>query len=345
MRGSYTDWRRRHGFTLVELLVVIAIIGVLVALLLPAVQAAREAARRMQCSNNLKQLGLSLHNYHDVHKSFPARAVFGAANTGPPKLPYHHTWIMAILPFIEQQPLYDSVNKRMPVWGQPIVGTRLPAIHCPSDSTAPQDPTFSTNIEWTNYAVPTAWDWYGRNSRVVNMTEGAPVNNCDSAGMFIADKSARIGDIRDGTSNVLMIAEVTYAGWKGGTPYQNGTGIPRTSVDGGYLPRAAFVGWDAGGYVCDTSQTWDLPTSTYQSYDASGGCKWIGGWNPAFFAPSFLTHIGFKVEWTSAGGMHPSTMLISLADGSVRNLSNSTTYQVYFSLIAIRDGIVFNLGD
>ncbi|MHB8971041.1 MAG: DUF1559 family PulG-like putative transporter [Pirellulaceae bacterium] len=338
MRGSFAGWRRRHGFTLVELLVVIAIIGVLVALLLPAVQAAREAARRMQCSNNLKQLGLSLHNYHDVHKSFPARAVFGAANTGPPNLPYHHTWIMSILPFIEQQPLYDSVNRRLPVWGQAIVGTRLPAIHCPSDSTAPQDPTYSNNIEWTNYSVPTAWDWWGRTSRVVNMTEGAPVNNCDSAGMFIADRNTRIGDIRDGTSNVLMVAETTYAGWMRGTNFQNGTGIPRTNVEGGYLPHAAFVGWDAGGQICEGGMA-------YQSYDASGGCKWIGGWNPGYFAPSFLTHIGFKVEWTSAGGMHPSTMLIGLADGSVRNLSNSTTYQVYFSLIAIRDGIVFNLGD
>jgi len=152
-------WKHRVGFTLVELLVVIAIIGILVALLLPAVQAAREAARRTQCTNNLKQLGLALHNYHDTYKSFPARGVFGAANTGPPMRAYHHTWIEAILPFIEQQPLYDSVNHNAPVWGQPIVGTAVPAILCPSDSTAPDSPAQSKNIAWTNYAVPTAWDW------------------------------------------------------------------------------------------------------------------------------------------------------------------------------------------
>ncbi|MHB8970831.1 MAG: DUF1559 family PulG-like putative transporter [Pirellulaceae bacterium] len=233
------------------------------------------------------------------------------------------------------------MDKRLPVWGQPIVGTRVPGIHCPSDSTAPQDPTYSGNIEWTNYSVPTAWDWWGRTSRVVGIAQGAPADNLDSAGMFIADRSARIGDIRDGTSNVLMVAETTYMGWKGGTDFQNGTGIPNTDADQGF-GHAAFVAWDAGGTVC----TGEPPAFSYQKYDGSGGCEWIR-WagNPVFWALSFLTHVGFKVGWSSAGGMHPSTMLIGLADGSVRNLSNSTTYQVYFSLIGIRDGVVFNLGD
>src|SRR4051812_45822194 len=94
--------RPRPAFTLVELLVVIAIIGVLVALLLPAVQAAREAARRMQCSNNLRQLGLALHNYHDVNQSFPMnyRPVLGGT----------YSWMQAILPLIEQQSLYSQIT-------------------------------------------------------------------------------------------------------------------------------------------------------------------------------------------------------------------------------------------
>ena len=93
---------RRRGFTLVELLVVIAIIGILVALLLPAVQAAREAARRMSCSNNLKQLGLALHNYHDIHKTFPPDAIWYGNRKGTTATAghqRHYTWVTMILPF------------------------------------------------------------------------------------------------------------------------------------------------------------------------------------------------------------------------------------------------------
>src|SRR5438045_4089156 len=98
---------RRSGFTLVELLVVIAIIGVLVALLLPAVQAAREAARRTQCTNQMKQLGISLHNFHDVNQIFPAAddQYLNSANTT-----VQHSWVPRILPFIEQKALYDTYN-------------------------------------------------------------------------------------------------------------------------------------------------------------------------------------------------------------------------------------------
>src|SRR4051794_23483525 len=106
-----THRHRRRGFTLIELLVVIAIIGVLVALILPAVQSAREAARRMQCSNNLKQIGLALHNYHGNHNVLPPGYVY---QKGYPVGGFG--WATMILPHLEQAPLFASLNFALPAW-------------------------------------------------------------------------------------------------------------------------------------------------------------------------------------------------------------------------------------
>ena len=115
--------RRSRGFTLVELLVVIAIIGVLVALLLPAVQAAREAARRNSCVNNLKQIGLGLHNYHDVNHCFPNS-----------RRDYYHTWFIALLPFIEQQNSFERWNFKLNYYQQPddVRQMQISTYYCPS---------------------------------------------------------------------------------------------------------------------------------------------------------------------------------------------------------------------
>src|SRR5919112_3691365 len=107
--GTCTMTRPRRGFTLIELLVVIAIIAVLIGLLLPAVQAAREAARRAQCVNNLKQIGLALHNYHDVHGRFP----LGSIQVTTPSGAYRQPFLSALLPFLEQRNLYDSCNNNL----------------------------------------------------------------------------------------------------------------------------------------------------------------------------------------------------------------------------------------
>ena len=122
---------RRRGFTLVELLVVIAIIGTLVALLLPAVQAAREAARNAQCTNNLKQIGLAVHNYHDSKKKMVPAYTTGVG---------HATWLVYIMPYLEQGSLYESVNVELQYYNLPegAVETQVPFFFCPSRRTAPQ---------------------------------------------------------------------------------------------------------------------------------------------------------------------------------------------------------------
>lgn len=182
--------KRQKGFTLVELLVVIAIIGVMVGLLLPAVQAAREAARRMSCSNNLKQLGLAMHNYHDTYKTFPVG--YRACSTN-----ICWGYGAAILPFMEQTALYDTLqvgsnNNNIPtVAAVPVLGQKIDSFTCPSDIGAVQNTNFG-NYGKSNYPI----------------SEGIAENTTRPAGMK---------DIIDGTSNTLMIGERALI--TGNTPF------------------------------------------------------------------------------------------------------------------------------
>ena len=123
--------RKTRGFTLVELLVVIAIIGILVAMLLPAVQAAREAARRMQCTNNLKQVALATHNFHSAHNAVPPGYLSGAG---------HATWLVLIMPYIEQNQLYEQANVEVQYYVLPddIIETQVPFYYCPTRRSPPQ---------------------------------------------------------------------------------------------------------------------------------------------------------------------------------------------------------------
>jgi prepilin-type N-terminal cleavage/methylation domain-containing protein/prepilin-type processing-associated H-X9-DG protein len=178
----------RRRFTLVELMVVIAVIGILVGLLLPAVQAAREAARRMQCTNNLKQLALSLHNYHDAHDRFP----FASGGTTPPSGSPGYSAVSLLLPYLEQAPLYNSIDFKFPLIAPVNAPARLQEIHlfrCPSDRPNPQ-PQAGGAINYM--ANKGSLHWWSH-----------PSQN----GVFIPNVSYKFRDIIDGTSNTAAFCE------------------------------------------------------------------------------------------------------------------------------------------
>ena len=194
--------RGRPAFTLIELLVVIAIIGVLVALLLPAVQAAREAARRSQCANNLKQVGLALHGYHDAAQTFPAGgwiAVFSQPLTANMNM----GWSAAVLPWLEQRTLFDSVNfqaRYNDAVNSTAVYTVLQVYLCPSEprattwNQAPGDPYPSADADYGGIYGP-------RGLPVPTFTNNPP------AGPMVFNRPIKLAEIRDGASQTILVGE------------------------------------------------------------------------------------------------------------------------------------------
>lgn len=226
--------RKPSAFTLVELLVVIAIIGVLVALLLPAVQAARESARRIQCTNHLKQIGLAIHNYHDTKGAIP----FGSpGNGGNTAIPITGTWGAFILPFIEANNHYDLFDFNVPMShanNVDAVTKFVPTYLCPSDTTAAEailanraggvtyhnpakamgmwypgcmGPTHMDNCPFCPDPNPGVGNWCCRGFNFASTT-GAGFEAGDYQGMFGRHfKTIRFNDVTDGLSNTLMAGE------------------------------------------------------------------------------------------------------------------------------------------
>ena len=268
-------FRRWRGFTLVELLVVIAIIGILIALLLPAVQAAREAARRSQCSNNLKQLGLALHNYHDSYKCMPMGARAGGWNGG-----WGTSFYVRLLPYVEQTAIADAwpwtdrsagatpydrdegyaagnVNLR----GTPLnlINLEISGFRCPSSEL----PTFGTGnnavcmasyagimgaVEATGLYIPTSQR--GCCSCCPDVGTGDPLNGLVSGGgMLTYTKVIRIADCRDGTSNTMILGEASDWAY-------NVNGVPR-HVDPSW-PHGFAMGSAWNGTVGDGISTGNI---------------------------------------------------------------------------------------
>lgn len=221
---------RRHGFTLIELLVVIAIIAVLIALLLPAVQQAREAARRTQCKNNLKQLGLAMHNYHDTYSLFPPGHIDLRSDPGVfatlQDNQGHWVWSASILPYLELGTLYETLNMSQLTATQSIsvnlnvMQQRYSVFRCPSD-TGPDthDPAYgqaegyaitdsgnvNRGLSVTNYIASNNTK-YIRSYRATNPADGTT----GSTGIFYRDSRVGIAQISDGTSNTILLGERAY---------------------------------------------------------------------------------------------------------------------------------------
>jgi prepilin-type N-terminal cleavage/methylation domain-containing protein len=203
---------RRHAFTLIELLVVIAIIGILIALLLPAVQQAREAARRAHCKNNLKQIGLGLHNYHDAHTVFPPTFCVGPGDGGE--------WSLAarLLPYIERATAYDTLNfdrdynQSSPEFPFGVKATRVPVLLCPSD---PRDKQRTgTAGEPIHYPI-----CYGANMGTWLIFD--PATGGIGNGAFGSNARIKVRDFTDGLSRTLCFSEV-----KAFTPYARNATAP-----------------------------------------------------------------------------------------------------------------------
>lgn len=216
--GSQGECARRSAFTLVELLVVIAIIGILISLLLPAVQEAREAARRLRCSNNLKQLGIALLNYHEQHEIFPpgmqyppGEPVRTSPNFGP-------NWVIMVLPFMEQQDLYDRFDLTKAISHPANLAARsseLSVMLCPTDGGQGKrfDGTmYGEGPEWArgNYAANAGSGYLLEGTRW-DATWGAASPGWKDRrlrGIMGPNVSLRIADITDGTSSTLLVGEL-----------------------------------------------------------------------------------------------------------------------------------------
>ncbi|QDV69410.1 Type II secretion system protein G precursor [Rosistilla carotiformis] len=202
-----SESRSRTGFTLVELLVVIAIIGILVGLLLPAVQAAREAARRMQCSNNLKQLGVALHNYHDTHKAFPsAPGTNEVLNADGGTIYSWDRWsgLEGLLPFVEQQALYDNCDFRFSNGSSDttsggLTNAQVRDTRLDSTFTCPSDP--GSSLSYHDSHSPTSYCFSRGPQAHWDVTNG------QEGGFADGENWHRMRDITDGTSNTLAMAE------------------------------------------------------------------------------------------------------------------------------------------
>jgi prepilin-type N-terminal cleavage/methylation domain-containing protein/prepilin-type processing-associated H-X9-DG protein len=367
--------RGRRGFTLIELLVVIAIIAVLIALLLPAVQAAREAARRVSCINNLKQIGLALHNYHQINDVFPPGgfpAYIPNQNMGNNASPSAHA---RLLPFLEQQPLYDALNWSLPVINDPVPPgtgyapyanstvtiTRLTAFLCPSD-TPPNWNLTSASKPLPNYRAPgnSYFASVGSSLEFASRQTSGPPNGPFS---YVGDigRICGIRNVQDGTSNTIGFGE-----WRIGDGNSSLVSIPSDVIFIGTLPSgtarnngtlsmpnpilvASFPAWiqscvagSAGGRTNHTSalgEAWifDITGLSFGNVLLPPNPK-TPNCDSSTVASNTLQNPGM---W-GLSSYHPGGANVVFLDGSVKFLKDSTSQQTLWALGSIAQGEVLS---
>jgi prepilin-type N-terminal cleavage/methylation domain-containing protein len=319
----------RRAFTLIELLVVIAIIAILIALLLPAVQQAREAARRTQCKNNLKQIGLAVHNYVDVYQCFPPSACINPQITATGN---NGSWGVhgRILPFLEQGNLYDVVDLTV-AWDfqTPISGLKIPTYLCPSDpkSDEVRDPgdgkvfLYSTNYGF-NFGTWFVYD---------------PVSGRGGDGMFFPNSRLSFRSLSDGTTNTLLTSEVRA--WQ---PYRrNGgpasTDLPNTVAEaeaqiasGAEFKNTGHTEWPDGRVHHHGFTTTMVPNTVVNCDDGKGAIfdcdynSWQEGKGGVGGSPSYAI--------ITSRSPHTGIVQSALVDGSARSISENIDLAIWRAL-------------
>lgn len=305
----------RRGFTLIELLVVISIIAVLIGLLLPAVQAAREAARRIQCVNNLKQVGLALHNYHDALGAFPmgyaARGKFvdGATDTAP-----GWGWATMILPQIEQTPIYNAVNFILPVdaaQNSTVVLSSLTAYVCPSDITNGPFAVLDSTTPGAALATMTPSSYVASVGNDFTDTAKGLNNDGLGNGVMFRNSSIRIASITDGTSQTIMVGERAWANAKGvwAGVVANGTtrrGAMNRCPSNGALFYSAAALVQAHGHLLNTDTDQDGGLDDFSSLHP-GGANFVFADGSVRFIKTVLRDSGVN---SSGGTVYSPTSLL-----------------------------------
>jgi prepilin-type N-terminal cleavage/methylation domain-containing protein/prepilin-type processing-associated H-X9-DG protein len=298
--------RRTRGFTLIELLVVIAIIGVLIALLLPAVQSAREAARRAQCINNLKQLGIGMHNHHDSQGTFPP----GTFNK--PRQP----WTMRLLPYLEQQALSNALNMNgnfYDITQGTVVGTTISVFLCPSDPgagttvTQPNQPSrkkgnYAANWGNSHYDQGNPSPFDGPNGSVVPIRGAFRVNTSTTP-------PYNIRDFTDGTSGTMLLSELIA-----------------TQSNGNLVDLRGDIWSDSRCAFMYTAYT--PPNSKIRDQmDGKNDCAYPFQQNPPCSVGT-----GSQPDFNAARSRHSGGVNVLFADGSARFLKDSVAINVWRAL-------------